>query len=455
MITASAYKGKDVGVFGLARTGLAAVEALKASGAHVHAWDDNVDRQKAAVPHADDLYALDFKTLDALMLAPGVPLTHPEPHTLVKKAQGAGVPTISDFDVFEAARAELPAHKTVAVTGTNGKSTTTALIGHMVAACGRPAAIGGNIGTGILSLDALPEDGVYVFEMSSFQIDLTRSFTADIAILLNITPDHLDRHGDMAGYVAAKRKLFDMQRPGAAAIIGVDDAYGAAIAAELGDRAVPVSVMKTAPSGIYVTEDGMLIDDRDGTATAVGSIAGLTVLRGRHNWQNAAVAYGAGRLLGFAPEAILAAFESFPGLAHRQEVIATIDGVRYVNDSKATNVDAAERALGSFRSILWIAGGRPKDKSFDALAAHMGNVKRAYLIGEAADAIASGINGHVDYIDCHDLAHALELARADAADGDTVLLSPACPAFDQFRDFEHRGATFRALVEGLMKGADA
>ncbi|TNE62746.1 MAG: UDP-N-acetylmuramoyl-L-alanine--D-glutamate ligase [Alphaproteobacteria bacterium] len=453
MITARAYKDKQIGVFGLARTGLAAVRALAASGAVVHAWDDNADRRQAAEPMVDDLYALDFGTLHALMLAPGVPLTHPIPHALVKKAQAAHVPTISDFDVFEKARSELPGHSTVAITGTNGKSTTTALIGHMIAACGRPAAVGGNIGTGILSLDPLEEDGVYVFEMSSFQIDLTRQFVADIAILLNITPDHLDRHGDMAGYVAAKRKLFDMQKPDGVAIVGIDDAYGAGIREALGARAIAVSVTGPAEGGIYVTGDGLLVDDRSGTADAVGSLTGLPALRGRHNWQNAAMAYATGRLLGFAPGAILDAFRSFPGLAHRQEVIATIDGIRFVNDSKATNVDAAERALGSFSRIRWIAGGRPKDKSFMALAPYMVNVARAYLIGEAADAIAEGIKGYVDYIDCHDLAHAIDLAVADAEPGDTILLSPACTAFDQFRDFEHRGATFRALVEARQGAA--
>ncbi|WP_417464984.1 UDP-N-acetylmuramoyl-L-alanine--D-glutamate ligase [Kordiimonas sp.] len=449
MITASAYKGKKVGVFGLARTGVAAVRALEASGAEVLAWDDAPERQAAVGPSAHNLYDADMKTLDAVMLAPGVPLNFPTPHALVVQCREAGTALISDFDFFEAARADMARHKIVAITGTNGKSTTTALIGHVVSESGKPAAVGGNIGRGILSLDPLPEGGVYVFEMSSFQLDLTTGFKADVGILLNITPDHLDRHGSLEGYVAAKQRLFEQQDASGVAVISVDDAHGASMAATYAGRVVPISVEKPVAGGVYVL-DGLLTDDMRGDALVVADLRKCApMLLGSHNWQNAAAAYAAGRSLGLETETIISAFTSFPGLAHRQETIATIEGVRYINDSKATNVDAASRALKAFENIHWIAGGRPKEKNFTLLAPLMTNVKQAYLIGEAADAIAHDVGTDVTVIDCRDMEHALECARANASAGDVILLSPACTAFDQFRDFENRGDVFRALVLAL------
>ena len=449
MITASAYKGKHIGVFGLARTGIAAVRALEASGADVLAWDDAEARRDAVGNHAKNLYEADFSKLDALMLAPGVPLTHPTPHALVVKAHDAGTPIICDFDIFEAARADLPPHKVVAITGTNGKSTTTALIGHMIAACGKPAAIGGNIGTGVLSLDPLPTGGAYVFELSSFQLDLAQDFKADIAILLNITPDHLDRHGDLAGYVRAKKKLFDLQAEDGIAIISIDDGHGNTMADSIAGKVIRISVEIPVAGGVYV-QDGTLIDDLDGEALAVGHVSNeIAALQGSHNWQNAAAAYAAGRCLGLSPTAIFDAFRSFPGLAHRQETLAVINGIRIVNDSKATNIDAASRALKSFDKIHWIAGGRPKEKNFSALLPLMVTVKHSYLIGEAADAIAHDMEGAVPLMDCRDLDHALELAFEKAVSGDVILLSPACTAFDQFRDFEARGEAFRHMVAKL------
>ncbi|WP_417450491.1 UDP-N-acetylmuramoyl-L-alanine--D-glutamate ligase [Kordiimonas sp.] len=450
MITAQAYRGKKIGVFGLARTGVAAVRALEASGAGVYAWDDSEVRRSAVSANAvHNLYDVDFNTLDAVMLAPGVPLTHPEPHSLVKKCIASNTQIISDFDVFEAARQDLPSHKVVAITGTNGKSTTTALVGHMVAECGKPVAIGGNIGTGILALDPLVEGGVYVLEMSSFQLDLTKSFSADIGILLNVTPDHLDRHGDVAGYVRAKKRLFDMQMDSSAAVVSVDDDHCAALIPMVQGRVVPISVERAVVGGIYIS-NGELFDGLDGDPVSYGDLgAHAPMLLGSHNWQNMAAAYAAGRLLGFTGERILQAFGNFPGLAHRQETIGFIRGVRFVNDSKATNVDAASRALRAFKDIHWIAGGRPKEKNFSALAPLMERVKQAYLIGEAADAIAHDVGAHVGITDCSDLSQALERAFANAVEGDVILLSPACTAFDQFADFEVRGAAFRKLVESI------
>ncbi|WP_286828089.1 MULTISPECIES: UDP-N-acetylmuramoyl-L-alanine--D-glutamate ligase [Kordiimonas] len=451
MITAPTYKDKIVGVFGLARTGIAAVDALAASGARVLAWDDTVERRDQVGSFAKDLYRADFTGMSALMLAPGVPLTHPKPHALVEKAKAAGVPLISDFDIFQAARESLPAHRTVAITGTNGKSTTTALIGHMVASCGLPVAIGGNIGRGVLSLDPLEEGGVYVLEMSSFQLGLTQNFQADVAILLNLTPDHLDRHGDMAGYTAAKKRLFDMQAKGAVAIVGQDDAATINMAEALAAPIVRIASTNEMPGGVYVA-DGKLVDDTGGDQKIVGDLTRLPTLKGAHNWQNAAAAYAAGRALGLAARDIFEAFKSFPGLAHRQELIGEVDGVRYVNDSKATNVDAASRALASYRSIRWIVGGRPKDKSFAGLLPFVGSVKTAYLLGEAADALVHDLGETIPYVDCRDMADAVQKAAADAEPGDVVLLSPACTAFDQFTDFEARGEAFRLAVHALMQG---
>jgi len=451
LITAPKYKDKTVGVFGLARTGIAAVDALAASGARVLAWDDTVERRDQVGRFAKDLYRADFAGMSALMLAPGVPLTHPKPHELVEKAKAAGVPLISDFDIFQAARESLPAHRTVAITGTNGKSTTTALIGHMVSSCGLPVAIGGNIGRGVLSLDPLAEGGVYVFEMSSFQLDLTQDFKADVAILLNLTPDHLDRHGDMAGYTAAKKRLFDMQADDAVAIVGQDEAATKDLAETLDASIVRISSTGEVPGGIYAA-GGKLVDDTHGKKEVVGDLKSLPTLKGAHNWQNAAAAYAAGRALGLNATDIFEAFKSFPGLAHRQELIGEYGGVRYVNDSKATNVDAASRALASFRNIRWIVGGRPKDKSFAGLLPFVGDVKTAYLLGEAADALVHDLGETVPYVDCRDMTDAVQKAAADAEPGDVVLLSPACTAFDQFTDFEARGEAFRLAVRALMQG---
>ncbi len=450
MITAGAYKGKTIGVFGLARTGIAAVHALAASGAKVAAWDDNAERRAGVAEHTVDLYTADFANLDALLLAPGVPLKHPKPHALVTKAKGAETPLISDLDIFEAARTDMPAHKTVAITGTNGKSTTTSLIGHMIEACGGKAAVGGNIGTGVLSLDILKAGGVYVFELSSFQLDLTQNYCADVAVLLNVSPDHLDRHGTFDKYLAAKERLFDMQNPDGVAVIGVDDACGRKIAAKHKSRAVCISAETELERGVYVS-GGLLIDAINGEATPVGDIRAAKALHGCHNGQNAAAAYAVGRSLGYASVDIFDALLSFPGLEHRQEIVAVIDGVRFVNDSKATNSDAAARALSSFENIHWIAGGRAKENSFSHLSEKLMPVKGCYFIGEAAGQLAGDLMP--PHLTLHEtLAQAFAAAVMAASPGDTVLLSPACTAFDQFEDFEKRGQAFKDMV-AVIRGA--
>mgnify|MGYP006275535617 CR=1 FL=1 len=446
MIPVPAYQGKTIGVFGLARTGLASCRALEASGARVLAWDDNADRRAPVTDLAVDLYDHDFADLDALLLAPGVPLTHPDPHPLVRKAQAAGVPIIGDVEIFQAARPSLPPHRLVAVTGTNGKSTTTALMDHVLGRTRHPSVAAGNIGVPVLSLKPLPEGGVYVFETSSFQIDLTLSLTADVAILLNMTPDHLDRHGDMAGYVKAKARLFEMQAADGTAVISVDDAHCRPLAQSLPQRVIPISVCGPVSGGVYADDSGRLIDATGDEPLAVGSFDANPALAGRHNLQNAAAVYAAGRALGLASADIATAMAAFPGLAHRMEPLGEVDGIMFVNDSKATNADAAARALKAFDKVHWIAGGRAKDRELGPVLDALGSVKHAYLIGEARGVLTEALEGRVPVSAFEALDGAVAAARAQAAPGDVVLLSPACASFDQYPDFEARGDHFRRLV---------
>lgn len=463
MIVVRAYEGKTVAVYGLARSGLASALSLKAGGASVLVHDDNADRraeaERAGLTVAD-LHALDWSGIAALVLSPGVPLTHPEPHPLVLKARAAGVPVIGDMELFERARRDLPLAQVIAITGTNGKSTTTALIGHIIASAGRPVAVGGNIGTGVLDLDPLPEGGVYVLELSSFQIDLTETFRPDVAVLLNMTPDHLDRHGDMAGYEAVKEKLFLRQTRGQVAVIGVDDAHGIRFAERLsrpahsdtgGPRVIPISAEYVTGGGVAV-KDAVLLDGIEGVAVPIGNLKGAATLRGKHNWQNAAAAYAAARSVGLGAGCIFRALASFPGLDHRLQRVAARDGIEFINDSKATNIDAASKALGTFDRIYWIAGGKPKTTDLTVLSAFFPRIVRAYLIGDAADAFARSLGVAVDHVIAGDLATATRMAFADArAAGQpaVVLLSPACASYDQFKDFEDRGRQFAACAQAI------
>lgn len=447
MITVPAYQGKKVGVFGLARSGLATVHSLVASGASVFAWDDNESARQSVKSCAADLYSMDFNSLDALVLSPGVPLTHPKPHPLVLKAKSAGVPLISDLDLFQAARDSLPAHKVIGITGTNGKSTTTALIGHILAENGVPTAVGGNIGTGVMALDALQGGGVYVLELSSFQLDLTCHLSCDIGVLLNMSPDHLDRHGDMAGYVAAKRRLFDMQSADGVAIVGVDDDICCRIASGLAS-VTTISGCQSKDADVYVADDGLI--KASGDLEPRESIAEVRSLQGSHNRQNAASAYAATKAVGLQDAAILEAMATFPGLEHRQEIVSSAGGILVVNDSKATNVESAKRALETFENIRWIAGGRAKDKDFSSLASSLQTVRRAYLMGEHANLIAKALPASLPQTRFTTMAEAVSGALSDAQAGDTVLLSPACTAFDQYENFEKRGDAFKSEVATYM-----
>jgi UDP-N-acetylmuramoylalanine--D-glutamate ligase len=456
MIPVTAFKDLKIGVLGLGRSGLVAAHALAAGGAKVMAWDDAAaTRDKAAAEGIPvvDLGTADLAGVPALVLSPGIPHTHPAPHPVVVRARDAGVEIIGDIELL--ARAQRDA-ATVGITGTNGKSTTTSLIAHIVEKAGRKVAVGGNLGTPALSLPPLGSDGTYVLEMSSYQLELTHSLAFDAAILLNVTPDHLGRHGGMEGYIAAKKRIFRGQAKPQAAIVGVDDeicrGIHDALARDGRQTVVPVSAEHRVAGGVYVA-DGVLTDDTAGNAIPVIEMAGLARLPGIHNWQNAAAAYAAVRQLGIATDVAADALKSFPGLAHRQELIATIDGVRYVNDSKATNADAAAKALACYETVYWIAGGLAKEGGIVSLAPYFGRIRNAFLIGDAATAFADSLGSAVHHRRSGELATALSAAReaalADGGKDAVVLLSPACASFDQFSDFEARGDAFRHLVEAL------
>jgi len=464
MIPVRGFEGKTVAVFGLARTGLAAARALLAGGAKVALWDDKAATREAAEAEGfevTDLTVADWSRFAALMLSPGVPLTHPKPHWTVEKARAAGVEIVGDIELFARTVNAAPEHKRpkiVAVTGTNGKSTTTALIGHICAEAGRDTRIGGNIGTGVLSLEDMHGGAVYVLELSSYQLDLTSSLKADVTVILNISPDHLERHGDMEGYVAAKRRILTNQGKGDTAVIGVDDAWGQRICTEItaANRRtiVPISANKAMSRGVYAL-DGLLYDAAGERAVEVADLKRARSLPGRHNWQNAAAAYAAARGLGIPAEQAARALMTFPGLAHRMETVAVVGKVRFVNDSKATNADAARQALSSYPKVYWIAGGQAKTGGIDDLADLFPRVIKAYLVGEASAAFAKALEDKTAVAECGTILAAAEAAFRDAAASGkdaVVLLSPACASFDQFTDFEQRGEAFRTAVLGLAAG---
>jgi UDP-N-acetylmuramoylalanine--D-glutamate ligase len=467
MIPARTFANADVAVFGLARTGVSSVAALKAGGARILAWDDNPAGREAAekagarvIPHEQ----WPWDRLKALILSPGVPLTHPTPHDVVMRARASGVEVIGDIELF--AREIRPEHgkpgraPVIAVTGTNGKSTTTALIGHILQANGFAAEIGGNIGKPVL--DLAPPNGrtIYVLEVSSYQIDLAPGLEPDVSVLTNITPDHIDRHGSMQNYVAVKARLLEQTDPNGHVVIGVDDSHTASIHTRLASRGraetVPASVGKVLGRGVFAV-DGALYDAWGSRASRAMDLSLATHLPGAHNWQNAALAFAATKPFVKDTRSIVQAIASFPGLAHRIEDVGRAGKVRFVNDSKATNADAAERALVCFNDIFWIAGGRPKAGGIESLVPHFPRIRKAYLIGEAANEFARTLDGRVTYevSDTLDQAvmHAAADARLSSASTPIVLLSPACASFDQFRDFEARGDAFRSAVNALSHPA--
>lgn len=435
------YRGSRVGILGLAASGRATARAFVAAGAEVLAFDDRPEALAGLRAGRPDEVA----RVDLLVPSPGVPLTHP----VVAAAEAAKVPIRGDVDLFAELLGPRPL---VGVTGTNGKSTTTALIHHILVAAGIDAVIGGNIGRPVFDLELGPENRVFVLELSSYQLDLSRNLRCRVAAWLNLTPDHLDRHGDLAGYIAAKERIFAGQTADDTAVIGIDDAPGRELATRLkaeGRRVVTVSLDGTLPAEVEVA-DGRLIDLLDGAPVEVLDLHALANLRGVHNWQNAAVAFAAVRALGVPCERIAAALPGFKGLPHRMQEVARAGRVAWVNDSKATNPEAAARSLASFGDVFWIAGGRAKPGGFAALRPFMGAVRAGYLIGEAAPAIAAELGDLAPMRQSGTLEAAISTASADArrspAGQAVVLLAPACASFDQFANFEARGDAFRALA---------
>ena len=459
MIPVTAFAGKKVAVFGLGGSGLVSASALLAGGADVVAFDDDAQSvakaNAAGIPTAD-LRDVDWSKIAALVLAPGVPLTHPEPHWIVALAHKAGVAVIGDIELFCRERAKLaPGAPFVAITGTNGKSTTTALIAHLAASAGLDAQLGGNIGTAILSLQPPRAGRVHVIECSSYQIDLAPSLDPSVGILINLSEDHLDRHGTMEHYAEVKERLVAGVPSNGTAIVGVDDDWCRAIAdrlAQAGKRVVRISVRHELTNGIYVA-NGRIMRATPAGVTLIAELGGIGSLRGQHNAQNAACAAAAALALGLEPPAIQAGLRSFPGLAHRMEELGRRGAVLYVNDSKATNADSAAQALACFSDIFWIAGGKPKTGGIESLRGFFPRIRKAYLIGEAADEFAATLSPGVPHEIDGTLDKALAAASRDA-DASTVaepvvLLSPACASFDQYRNFEVRGDAFRDLVRAL------
>ena len=422
MITAKAFAGNHYAVLGLARSGLATVKALLGSGAKVTAWDDKAEaRAKAPDGVAlDDFVGGDLTQFGSIVVTPGLPLNR---HPIAQRAKEAGVEIIGDIELFARARPELPPHKVVGITGTNGKSTTTALIHHILNTAGVPTEMGGNIGLPILAHDPLPDGGVYVLELSSYQIDLTQSLDCNVAVLLNITPDHLDRYESFETYAASKARLFEMQSSSQFAFVNWD-------------------CLQAGQVNPKANFNGLLppdwADQRDWPA-----------LQGPHNLQNAAAAVAVCQVLGLPNDAIRNGLGTYPGLPHRMERVAEKNGVLFVNDSKATNPTATAPALAAFDKIRWICGGQAKTDNLDECAPHFGHVVKAYTIGEAGEMFASLLSEHMDVAECVTLDQAVRAAASEANAGDTILLSPACASFDQFRDFEARGDAFRAAVGEL------
>ena len=453
MIPITVFAGKTVAVFGLGKSGLLSAQALVKGGAEVVVHDDNeksVAEAKTAGLTTQDLRTLDWSKVSALVLAPGVPLTHPTPHWAAALARKAKVEVIGDIELFCRERAKFGTQcPLVAITGTNGKSTTTALVTHLLKSAGWDAQMGGNIGVPVLALEPFLKDRVYVLEVSSYQIDLAPSLKATVGILLNVTEDHLDRHGSMENYAAIKERLV----AGAdTAVIGVDDDWTRAAAdrvARAGKKAVRVSVEVPLRDGYYA-EGSRILRAAGGKTQEVAQLAGIGSLRGAHNAQNAACAVAACVALGLDLSVIQKGLATFPGLAHRMQPIGRKGNVLFVNDSKATNADSAAKALASFTDIFWIAGGKPKTGGIESLAEFFPRIAKAYLIGEAAQGFAKTLDGKVSYKIAGVLSAATAAAARDAAASRlkeaVVLLSPACASFDQYPNFEVRGKAFTGLV---------
>lgn len=464
MIPVQGVEGKRVAVLGLGRSGLAAARALRAGGAEPVLWDDQEAARAAA--EAEGFATTDLmrrggvETCALLVTSPGIPHLYPAPHPVIARALELGIPVDNDIGLFFRSFAtpawddfdQVP--KVVCITGSNGKSTTTALIHHILTESGRPSQMGGNIGRGVLDLDPGEEGGVVVLELSSYQTELARSLTPDVAVFTNLSPDHMDRHNGLGGYFAAKRRLFAEGGPDRA-VIGVDEVEGRFLAGQLGegpgdDRVIRISSGQRLEGFAWsvFARKGFLAEWRRGKQVASVDLRAVASLPGAHNHQNACAAWAACRSLGLAPKLIEAAFHSFAGLPHRSQIVGERGGVRFVNDSKATNADSAAQALRAFPKIRWIAGGQGKEGGIAALAPDLGAVVKAYLIGASAADFAGQL-GQTPHEICGDMATAVTRAAAEAQPGEVVLLSPAAASFDQYPNFEKRGEDFTSLVNAL------
>ncbi|WP_112662583.1 UDP-N-acetylmuramoyl-L-alanine--D-glutamate ligase [Microvirga flavescens] len=455
MTPVTTFANKTVALFGLGGSGLVTALALKAGGAHVVACDDNPAKMAEAAAkgiETGDLRQADWARFSALILSPGVPLTHPEPHWSAKLAKAAGIEIIGDIELFCRERAKLaPAAPFIAITGTNGKSTTTALIAHILREAGHDVQMGGNIGTAILSLEPPSDKRIHVIECSSFQIDLAPSLAPSIGVLLNISPDHLDRHGTMENYAAIKERLVARADR---AVIGADDEMSRAIIADMGHVNKPVVRvgLDDREAGSVYAVGVEIFANFTGSPRLVAALEGVGSLRGDHNAQNAAAAVAVTLLSGVDENVIQTAIRSFPGLPHRMEEVDRLGRTLFINDSKATNADSTEKALKSFDNILWILGGKPKEGGITTLKPYFPKIKKAYLIGAAADEFAATLGPSVPHVMSGTLEKAMDQAAHDAAAMGTdavVLLSPACASYDQFPNYEVRGDRFRDLVRAL------
>lgn len=466
MIPVKGYAGRKAGVLGLGRSGIAAARALRSGGAEVLCWDDSEGGRERATEEGFQLVEFarsGFDGVDVLITSPGIPHLYPSPNRHIAAAYAAGVVVDNDIGLFFASLGGVEwdkfdvAPRVVAVTGSNGKSTTSALIAHLLEEAGKDVQLAGNIGRGVLDIDPPSDGGVVVLELSSYQTELARSLTPDVAVFTNLSPDHLDRHGGMGGYFAAKRRLFAEGGPDRA-IVGVDEVEGEFLAAQLAtgptdDRVIRISSgQKLRGPGWHVfVRKGFLAEYRKTRQVASIDLRSIKGLAGAHNHQNACAAYAVCRTLGIAPKVIEPGLRSFAGLPHRSQIIAEAGGVTFVNDSKATNIDAATKALAAFKNIRWICGGLEKEGAFDGLNSQSANVRKAYVIGREPEAFSLKLEAEAQI--CGDMASAVKAAIADAEAGDVVLLAPAAASFDQYDNFELRGDDFVSCVNAELSKA--
>lgn len=458
MLNLSLFSGKKFGVLGLGKSGIATALALHKNGAQVIAWDDGQESRKSAENQGVAIKPFDatvLSSLDMLVVSPGVPLTYPKPHPVIALAKELNIPLTGDLDLFYKAHQHV---NFIGISGTNGKSTTTSLIGHILKQAQCEVTVGGNIGTPVLELESISENGIGVLEVSSYQLDINPQLKFKVAILLNITPDHLDRHGNFENYVQTKKKIFQHQTMSDFAIIGIDSPSCNVIARELEEKnnqkIIKIAIERVIP-GAYYTQNGVLFDGTSKQIRMIVDLKEMPRLKGQHNWQNAAASYVACHVLNIPDAQIIEGLKTFPGLVHRQEFVALQNNIQFINDSKATNGEATAKALVCFDNIYWILGGLPKQDGLTATIPYFPKIKHAFLIGKAASEFAEEFNGKVPYTHCEILEKAIlaafDQAKKDQLSNATILLSPACASWDQYPSFEVRGNEFKKIVSKILK----